>query len=81
MSDAGTMRVQAARAMKANIEWRQETAEDRAAYAKWRTRRIVRAPHSMTRKLLNWYFCSRCGLLSLKNDVTRRALREGCAKD
>lgn len=35
-------------------------------------------PHSFARKLLHWPFCSRCGLLLLKNDVTRQAARRPC---
>ena len=27
---------------------------------------------------LPWVFCTNCGLLNLKNDVTRRALRAPC---
>lgn len=34
--------------------------------------------HSMTRTIFHWPYCSRCGLLALKNDVTRRALRGPC---
>jgi hypothetical protein len=35
-------------------------------------------PHAMTGRVLNWAHCSRCGLLALKNDATRRALKEPC---
>lgn len=61
-------------------DWHQETPEERAEYQRWLSRRIVRAPHAMTMKCLNWTYCSRCGLLSLKNEATRQALRQGCEK-
>jgi hypothetical protein len=62
-------------------DWSRETPEDRKAYTKWLKRRIVKAPHAMTMKCLNWMYCSRCGLLTLKNEETRKALRAGCEKD
>jgi hypothetical protein len=34
--------------------------------------------HQMTRKILHWRYCARCGLMNLKNDATRRALRAPC---
>jgi hypothetical protein len=34
--------------------------------------------HSMTKKICHWSYCSRCGLLALKNSATRRALRAPC---
>ncbi len=37
-----------------------------------------RGAHSMTRPLMHWRYCSHCGLLNLKNDATRRALRQPC---
>lgn len=66
---------------KGEETWHQETAEEKAEYEKWKKRRIVRAPHAMTRKLKNWTYCSRCGLLSLKNEATRKALKQGCEKE
>ncbi len=66
-------------AKKTNADWRTETPEERRAFEAYQLRkRGPTGPHSMTCKLLNWWFCSRCGLVSLKNDVTRRALRAGC---
>lgn len=29
-------------------------------------------------KRISWPLCSRCGLLALRNDATRKALREPC---
>lgn len=40
--------------------------------------KLRRGPHSMTKKILHWAYCSRCGLVALKNDATRRALRAEC---
>jgi len=39
-----------------------------------------RAAHAMTRKLkrLPWVFCAHCGIMNLKNDATRSALRKPC---
>lgn len=37
-----------------------------------------RGPHSMTGKILHWPYCKRCGLIALKNDTTKRALRKVC---
>jgi hypothetical protein len=35
-------------------------------------------PHRMTKKIYHWLYCSRCGLLNLKNARTRRALKGLC---
>jgi hypothetical protein len=35
-------------------------------------------PHRMTQRLLNYMYCANCGLLNLKNDVTRAALKKVC---
>lgn len=34
--------------------------------------------HTFNRKILNWPYCGRCGLLALKNEATRRAMRQAC---
>ncbi len=34
--------------------------------------------HVMKEQLLHWRFCSNCGLLNLKNEVTRLAMRKAC---
>lgn len=40
---------------------------------------ISRGPHAMRKiKALPWPLCARCGLLALKNEATRKALREIC---
>jgi hypothetical protein len=46
----------------------------------WLTSRgaIRRGPHSYTRKIRHWPFCSRCGLILLRNDATERAARRQC---
>jgi hypothetical protein len=43
--------------------------------------KIVRGPHQMTQKCLNWRYCARCGLMNLKNDATRKALRQECVTE
>lgn len=35
-------------------------------------------PHQWKGKLLNWNYCVHCGLLALKNDATRKAIRAAC---
>ena len=37
-----------------------------------------RGPHAFTRKILNWPYCVHCGLVLLKNDVSRRAAKHQC---
>lgn len=37
-----------------------------------------RGPHSFTKKICNWPYCSKCGLVALKNDVSRRAVKAEC---
>lgn len=34
--------------------------------------------HAMTKRIFHWPYCARCGLLALKNEPTRRALRAPC---
>ena len=36
-------------------------------------------PHALTRKIMHWLYCARCGLVALKNDATRKALKAPCA--
>jgi hypothetical protein len=37
------------------------------------------SPHkSVTYKRFPWPVCAKCGLVYLKNDATRKRLREGC---
>ena len=42
---------------------------------------IKRGPHSLTKRICHWAYCSRCGLVALKNDVTRRALKKECVTE
>ncbi len=39
-----------------------------------------RGAHAMTRgfKRLPWRFCAHCGLMNLKNEATRQALKRPC---
>ena len=34
--------------------------------------------HAFTYKILNWYYCSRCGLINLKNESTKKAMNKPC---
>lgn len=53
------------------IEWAAWDTSSRAT--------VSRGPHVMvTRKRLKWAHCARCGLIALRNDVTRVALRREC---
>ncbi len=41
--------------------------------------RIRRGPHAMQKlKRLSWPYCTRCGILALKNEATRKVLRAEC---
>lgn len=35
-------------------------------------------PHKMNKRILHWPYCSQCGLIALKNKVTRKALKKPC---
>ena len=34
--------------------------------------------HQMSKKVLSWVYCARCGLVALKNDVSRAAVAAKC---
>jgi hypothetical protein len=36
------------------------------------------APHNASKRVLHWAMCSRCGLVWLKNEATRKALAKPC---
>jgi hypothetical protein len=38
----------------------------------------IHPTHSFTRKLFNWLYCAKCGLINLKNLVTRQAMSQRC---
>ena len=42
--------------------------------------KVRRGPHVMTKRLkrLPWPYCARCGLVALKNDASRAALKREC---
>lgn len=51
--------------------------------SKWPKGVVGIRPHNATTlksKRFHWPICSHCGLVYLKNDATRRALRAGCYK-
>lgn len=43
------------------------------AKGQWRT-----GPHIMKRRVCHWLACTRCGLVQLKNDVSRKAVSKPC---
>lgn len=34
--------------------------------------------HNMSKRVISWPYCSNCGLIALKNDATRKALKQAC---
>jgi hypothetical protein len=39
---------------------------------------VKQRAHSFTFKICHWLYCAKCGLVLLKNDVTRRRVRAAC---
>jgi hypothetical protein len=37
-----------------------------------------RMPHQFNKLVFHWPYCSRCGLVLLKNEATRKAARKKC---
>jgi hypothetical protein len=35
-------------------------------------------PHNFNRKLNHWQYCSKCGLVALKNKLTEWCISKGC---
>lgn len=35
-------------------------------------------PHNLNVAVLHWRYCSRCGLIALKNDASRKAMKAAC---
>lgn len=42
--------------------------------------RTIRGVHSFAKKVLHWPYCAHCGLVMLKNDVSRRAVKGACVR-
>lgn len=40
--------------------------------------RKVRGTHAFTDKVLHWPVCAHCGLMALRNEATRRAMKAPC---
>lgn len=40
--------------------------------------RTRRGPHAFDARILNYSYCSHCGLILLRNDATRRAAKAQC---
>lgn len=41
-------------------------------------KRYKTVPHQFTKKVFNWLYCSGCGLVTLKNESTRKRMAESC---
>lgn len=54
-----------------------ERVKDIKAFLAYKPKTAKRE-HSMTKRVLNWMYCANCGLLALKNDATRKALKAKC---
>ena len=39
---------------------------------------VRRGVHAFTRKICHWPYCAHCGLVALKNDVSRKAAKAAC---
>lgn len=49
--------------------------------ARWKQKQLnfkKNVPHSFNKKILHWFYCSGCGLVALKNDVTMKAMKKPC---
>ena len=40
--------------------------------------KFKRVPHHFNRKVMHWFYCSGCGLVALKNEITQKAMRKPC---
>ena len=52
--------------------------KDVRAFLSERGSRRVRASHEFTKRVAHWPYCNHCGLVALKNDVSRKAARAKC---
>lgn len=59
-------------------EPRWERVTNIRAFMDSRGQRSVGVHQMRSVKRLPWPYCSRCGLLALRNDATRKAMREAC---
>lgn len=35
-------------------------------------------PHDFSAKIISWWYCTRCGLVTLKNEATKKAMNKTC---
>lgn len=56
-------------------DWKQ-VSDVRAFLADKGTKRV--REHAFTKKVCHWSCCGQCGLLLLKNDATRKAVKAKC---
>ncbi|MBK9496485.1 MAG: hypothetical protein IPO08_18660 [Xanthomonadales bacterium] len=38
----------------------------------------MRRPHNLDGRFIHWFYCTKCGLVELKNEATRRELKKAC---
>jgi hypothetical protein len=62
--------------MSSKAQW--EPVTDVHEFLNQRGNKRVRDGHSLKGRILHWPYCEHCGLIALKNDVTRRALKAQC---
>ncbi len=39
---------------------------------------VRKGPHAFNARILNWPYCTRCGLVKLKNEVSAKAAKQQC---
>jgi hypothetical protein len=52
----------------------------RSEVREWLTSRgtLRQGTHSFTKRICHWSYCANCGLVTLKNEATRRAMKAAC---
>lgn len=55
---------------------RRLTAEEAKTF--WVAGRIVKGTHNFKPMILSWPYCANCGLVLLKNEATRKAVKQPC---
>lgn len=49
--------------------------------ASWKQKKLnfkQNVAHRFDKKVMHWWYCSGCGLVALRNDVTRRSMSKPC---
>lgn len=61
----------------AKTKWSRASAAEAAAILHSKGTKRVR-PHNLSRCVHHWRACAYCGLMNLKNEATRKALKQKC---